>query len=72
MIPEIEDADRYCALTPYLIEAQCDGALIGEWVATSTNPLDSSGVIFSSPKNPVSFVTVPAEGNYLFQFECCS
>ena len=71
MIPSIELADRYCALTPYELNAGCDDALIGNWIVTASIPANESGVIFSSPFNPVTTVTVPAEGTYFFQFECC-
>ena len=71
MVPEIEDADRYCALLPYELTADVGGALIGNWIATANNPANQNGIEFSSPQNPVTNVTVPAEGVYFFQFEFC-
>ena len=72
MLPEIEDAERYCALMEYQLTAVAPGALIGNWVASANNPANLNGVVFSSPQNPITNVTVPAEGIYFFQFESCS
>ena len=70
---DVEPKDKYCALAATLLTANCPDALIGEWIIKSVpvgvNPDD---VNFTSIFNPVTNVSVPLQGRYLFAFECCT